>query len=270
MAAAAGADGSIINRMRAATPRGVQEGTAELDRMIAEVAAGKKILGIGAAIGGPLDWQAGVVSPLHQPEWREVPLKRIMQDTWGCPFYVDVDTNVAALGEVTFGEVDGDPLLYITVSTGMGGGLVVNGRIYRGGGGAHPEIAHQSIRWRSSHPERISCECGLPDCLEAMVSGNGIRRVYGRTAEQLSESEWEEVAWNLGQGLRNAAALYAPAVIVLGGGVALGGGDRLIGMAASVMREHLRIVPPPQVYLSSLGYDTALLGAIAAAVYGMS
>ncbi|NIR00589.1 MAG: ROK family protein, partial [Gemmatimonadales bacterium] len=119
MAAAAGADGSIINRMRAATPRGVQEGTAELDRMIAEVAAGKKILGIGAAIGGPLDWQAGVVSPLHQPEWREVPLKRIMQDTWGCPFYVDVDTNVAALGEVTFGEVDGDPLLYITVSTGM-------------------------------------------------------------------------------------------------------------------------------------------------------
>ncbi|NIR00588.1 MAG: ROK family protein, partial [Gemmatimonadales bacterium] len=86
----------------------------------------------------------------------------------------------------------------------------------------------------SSHPERISCECGLPDCLEAMVSGNGIRRVYGRTAEQLSESEWEEVAWNLGQGLRNAAALYAPAVIVLGGGVALGGGDRLIGMAASV------------------------------------
>jgi glucokinase len=151
----------------------------------------------------------------------------------------------------------------------MGGSLILNGRIYRGGGGAHPEVGHQSIPWRCSDPREISCECGLPDCLEAFVSGNGIRRLYGKPAEQLSAAEWEEVAWNLGQGLRNVAAICAPAVIVLGGGVALGGGEPFVAAAARVMRDHLRIVPSPEVRLSSLGYDTALMGALAVATYGL-
>jgi glucokinase len=216
-----------------------------------------------------LDWQTGVVSPLHQPEWRDVPLRAIMEEEWQCPFRVDVDTNVGALGEFCFGRASGDPLLYITLSTGMGGGLIVDGRLYRGWDSGHPEIGHQSVPARCSHPERVGCECGVSDCLEGLVSGNAIRRIYGKPAEDLSEAEWEEVAWNLGQGLRNAAALYAPAVIVLGGGVALGGGEHLIGRAASVMADHLRIVPVPEVKLSSLGYDTALMGAIAIAIWGL-
>jgi predicted NBD/HSP70 family sugar kinase len=262
LAAAADAAGDILRRTRAATPLDLAAGLDLLVELIGEVTAGEEVAAIAAAIGGPLDWREGVVSPLHQPAWRDVPLKSIVEEAWGCPFYVDVDTNVAALGEYEALPERPKGLLYVTLSTGMGGGLIVDGEIYRGKDGAHPELGHQAIPFRCSHPERVVCECGVPDCLEALVSGNGIRRVYGKAAEELDAEEWEEVAYNLGQGLRNLAAIYLPDIIVLGGGVALGGGESLVRQAREVMRQHLRLVPVPEVRLSRLGYDTALIGAI--------
>ncbi len=88
----------------------------------------------------------------------------------------------------------------------------------------------------------------------------------GNRPRKLSPEEWEEVAYNLGQGLRNMTALYAPEVISIGGGVALGGGKQFIEAARKVMEEHLKLVPVPRVGLSQLGYDTALKGAIAMAL----
>ena len=270
LVASADDDGDILERVQKPTPVDLQEGLATLQEMVETVAGGEEITAMGAAIGGPLDWKKGIVSPLHQPEWREVPLKDLMGDRWNCPFAVDVDTNVAALGEYCFGDGQADYLLYLTISTGMGGGFLIDGEIYRGVHGEHPEAAHQSINFRSkkcAHPDRIECECGAPDCLEALVSGNGIRRIYGKTAECLNEAEWEEVAYNLGQGLRNLAALYVPEAIVLGGGVAIGRGEKLVEPAKRVMKYRLNIVPVPQVRLSTLGYDTALMGAIALAIH---
>lgn len=261
MVAAADQVGSMTHRVRAVTPYDLEAGLALIDQMIEEVAAGQSISAIGAAIGGPLDWERGIVSPLHQPTWRDVPLKDLIEQRWQCPFLVDVDTNVAALGEYALGQ-HAARLLYITVSTGMGGGFLVDGEVYRGSSGAHPEVAHQSINMRCRFPERVMCECGAPDCLEALISGNGIQRMYHKPAETLDPQEWDEVAYNLGQGLRNLATIYAPDLIVLGGGVAVGGGTHLIDQASAVMREHLRLVPAPVVQLSKLGYDTALHGAI--------
>ncbi len=269
MVAAADATGKILRRTRAATTASLEDDLGQLNRMIAEMTAGEKILGMGAAIGGPLEWEPGIVSPLHQPAWRKVPLKAIMKERWSCPFYVDVDTNIAALGEYYFGNVSAHRFLYLTLSTGMGGGLLEDGKIVRGANGVHPEVGHQSIPYRCSHPEKIQCECGVPDCLEGMVSGNAIRRIYGRPAEELRPDEWGEVAYNLGQGLRNLAAILAPELIRLGGGVAVGGGKEFIANARQVMSDHLRLVPAPEVQLSSLGYDTALLGAIAVAIHGL-
>jgi glucokinase len=271
LVASAGADGRILARAQEPTPPGVADGLALLERMAERVAGGRKIAAIGAAVGGPLDWQSGVVSPLHQPQWRGVPLAEHMRRRWGCPFRVDVDTNLAALGEYRFGGARASRLLYLTVSTGMGGGFLIDGRIYRGPGpaGVHPEVSHQSVPFRVAHPERVACECGASDCLEALVSGNAIRRIYGKPAEQLTDDEWAEVGYNLGQGMRNFAAILAPELIVLGGGVALGGGEKLLAPARAVLNDRLRIVPIPEVRLSRLGYDTALMGAIAAAIHGI-
>lgn len=270
MVASANDQGVIQDRARMDTTDSLDQDLTNLNQMIKVVSLGKPILGIGAAIGGPLDWENGVVSPLHQPAWREVPLKRIMENRWGCPFFVDVDTNVAALGEYYRTDMSARRFLYITLSTGMGGGFIVDGKIYRGLGGAHPEVGHQSVNFHSTNPAGVMCECGIPDCLEALVSGNGIRRIYGKSAELLTPDEWDEVAYNLGQGLRNLAALYAPDIIRIGGGVAIGGGVPFIEEACGVMHDHLNLVPAPEVSLSQLGYDTALLGAITIARHGLS
>lgn len=270
MAAATDTSGRVLHRLKAPTPIDLNQGLAQLQQMVHEVAADGQIVAIGAAVGGPLDWQTGIVSPLHQPQWHKVPLKAIMEKAFDCPFFVDVDTNVAAMGEYQAAVSPPRSLLYLTVSTGMGGGFVINGRLYRGLGGAHPEIAHQAINGRCQYPERIQCACGLPDCLEALVSGNGIERIYQKPAQELTAAEWEEVAYNLGQGLRNVATIYLPDEIVLGGGVAVGGGERFISQAATVMRHHLKLVPHPQVRLSRLGYDTALMGAAYIARVGLT
>lgn len=269
MVAAADDTGAILRRARASTSTSLEQDLATLNAMIAEVAQGETVAGMGAAIGGPLDWERGIVSPLHQPAWRDVPLKDIMQAGWNCPFFVDVDTNVAALGDYAALSQPSARFVYLTLSTGMGGGFLIDGKIYRGMGGAHPEVGHQSIPYRCANPAGLQCECGVPDCLEALVSGNGIRRIYGKPAEMLTEQEWDEVAYNLGQGLRNIAALYAPDLISIGGGVAVGGGEAFIGQAAQVMRDHLVLVPAPEVTLSRLGYDTALKGAITIAIQGL-
>ena len=266
MVAAADREGNILRRARTATSTALKTDLANINSMIQEVAAGEEIQGMGAAIGGPLDWEKGIVSPLHQPAWRSVPLKAMMEAKWGCPFQVDVDTNVAAIGEYRWAGVSGRHFLYLTLSTGMGGGFLIDGNIYRGEGGAHPEVGHQSIHFHCSNPAAVQCECGVSDCLEALVSGNGIRRIYGKPAETLSREEWDEVAYNLGQGLRNMAVFYAPDVIRIGGAVALGGGEYFIQAAREVMKERLKLVPAPQVALSRLGYDTALRGAVAMAL----
>jgi glucokinase len=269
LVASANEGGEIIQRVRAANTANLDTDLELLNKLIDEVTQGEKISGIGAAIGGPLDWQRGIVSPLHQPSWINVPLKQSMQARWKCPFFVDVDTNVAVLGEFHACGGAASKFLYITISTGMGGGFLIDGKVYRGTNGAHPEIGHQSIAFRCMNPSAVRCECGAPDCLEALVSGNGIRRVYGKPAEELNPEEWEEVAYNLGQGLRNLAALLTPDIIRIGGGVAFGGGEQLIQKASMVMKDHLRIVSPPEVSLSCLGYDTALHGAITIAIHGL-
>ena len=266
MVASADGEGNIRRRVRRDTSTSLEADLANINSMIVEVAAREEILGMGAAIGGPLDWQRGIVSPLHQPAWRNVPLKSMMEAKWNCPFYVDVDTNVAALGEYRWDGLSAERFLYLTLSTGMGGGFLTHGEIYRGQNGAHPEVGHQSIHFRCSNPAAVQCECGVSDCLEALVSGNGIRRIYGKPAEKMNDEEWQEVAYNLGQGLRNMAALYTPDVIRIGGGVAVGGGEPFIAKARAVMQERLKLVPSPRVELSQLEYDTALRGAIALAL----
>ncbi len=262
MVASADQAGNVLRQVRAETSDRLETDLNTLNDMISTVRGGDHIAGMAAAIGGPLDWKSGIVSPLHQPAWRNVPLKQRMQERWHCPFTVDVDTNVAAYGEYHLSRLTAHKLVYLTISTGMGGALIIDGKLDRGIKGAHPEVGHQSIHYRCAYPERMQCECGLPDCLESLISGNGIRRIYQKPAEALLPQEWDEVAFNLGQGLRNIASLYAPDMIRIGGGVAVGGGEPFIHTAEQVMRDHLRLVPPPEVRLSSLGYAAPLLGAL--------
>ena len=267
-AAAVTNTGAFVRRAQAATPLALEAGVELIWRLADDVLAGERPQAVGVSIGGPLDWRNGRVSPLHQPAWRDIPFRDMVAGRFGCLVYLDVDTNIAVAGEYLADPTRPQRLLYLTLSTGMGGGFLVGGRIYRGGDAAHPEVAHQAIPFRCRHPERVVCECGSEGCLEALISGNGIRRIYGVPAEELDPEAWSEVAYNLGQGLRNLTVICAPDVIVLAGSVALGGGAPLLAGALQVLHRNVRIVPIPQVRLSTLGPDSALIGAATVARLG--
>jgi predicted NBD/HSP70 family sugar kinase len=267
LAAAADRDGVVQKTERALTPESLEHGLHLLKSLVRACAGEANILSMGASIGGPLDFRTGVVSPLHQPQWRGVPLKAIMEKEFERPFHVDVDTNVAALGEWTAHRKGPRRLLYLTISTGMGGGLIVDGKIYRGARGEHPEVAHQSVPAKGRF-ESAPCECGARGCLEGLVSGNGLRRLYGKPPEQLTPEEWAQVGTHLGEGLRNLVTIYAPDRISVGGGVALGAGERLLEPARKVAAAALKLVPFPPLELSRLGHETALRGGLVLAMEG--
>ena len=146
--------------------------------------------------------------------------------------------------------------MYLTLSTGMGGGYIENGQIYRG---------HMAaiLKWAPGRaPLPVSGTWPAPAerrCLEALISGNGVVRVYGKRAEELEEDEWQEVGYNLGLGLRNLAN-HLPDVIVLGGGVSVGGGEHLSKPAREVMTARLKLVPPPEGVLQRAGATRPLCG----------
>jgi glucokinase len=257
--AAADRGGRILRRMRAATPAPLDEGLALVRAAIAGMAAGEPVAGVGVAIGGPIEAATGVVSPLHQEAWRAVPLGTYL-DTWtAAPWRIEVDTDAAALAEHRRGGHAGARrLLYVTISTGVGGGMVADGVILRGTGGSHPEFGHQTVPAR----ERVVCPCGAEGCLEALISGRALARRHGRPAAELGDEAVAEAGELLGHALRNAATLLALDIVVLGGGVVVGFGERLLAPARATLARGLRLVPAPRVVPSALGYDTALIGAL--------
>jgi glucokinase len=261
MVAAVASDMQVLRRCKAGTPLDLQAGLDQLDAMILEMAGGEEVLGIGMAIGGPINLAAGTVSPLNQPQWRDVPMRHRMETRYGCPFHYGVDTDVAAVAEYALAGLDVARFLYVTISTGVGGGFLLDGQVYRGLGGIHPEVGHQSVAARVRHPERVRCGCGNPDCLEALVSGSGIERIYGKPAQSLEADEWDEVAFNLSQGLRNLIMVLSPDLIVLGGGVTTGGGQFFLDTTYAYLAKNLTLARMPEIKVSDLGYDTALLGA---------
>ncbi len=132
-----------------------------------------KIAGIGVAAPGPLDNREGVLySPPNLPTWQAVPLRAILRQQFHCPVFVENDANAAALGEYLFGAGQGSrDMIYLTVSTGIGGGVIVNGQILEGVNGTAAELGHITIDWRGER-----CSCGNIGCLEALASGTAIAR----------------------------------------------------------------------------------------------
>ncbi len=253
--------GNLVSRKRFPTPLGFDAGISKLISTIHELCDGITPKAIGVAIGGPIDWLNGIVSPLHQPQWRNIPLKSMFEAKFGCPCFIDVDTNVGAIGEYKNLFPKPERMAYLTVSTGLGGALIHQGKIDRGFSGHHPEVGHMSIPPSKRIQNNVKCACGSENCVEAFVSGNGIRKLYGISPTALSDHHWSEVGWHLGEGLRNIAVAYAPEIIVVGGGLANGAGEKLLSPARQRLSALLKILPIPKIVLSTLGTDSVIVGA---------
>ncbi len=229
--------------------------------MIEEVGLGRPVRSIGCSLPGPLDRLAGTCSGLNMQGWDQVPIGPTLSQYFNCPVAIEVDTDAAVLAEYSKRKDSCTHLFYMTISTGIGGGMMLHGSLYRGANQAHPEAGHTCISYKlPGNPNSVPCSCGASNCLEAISSGSAIQKHFAKPASELNADEWLMVAYNIGQGLRNVAVLYAPEVIVLGGGVTMGGGESLRAEAERIMRSQLGIVPAPKVELSRLGYLTALHG----------
>lgn len=245
------------------------------------IPAGRAPTATGVSFGGPVDYVKGIVRLSHHvPGWEAVPLRDIVAREFDAPAAVDNDANVAALGEHRYGAGQGaDDLLYITVSTGVGGGWILAGRPWRGHEGMAGEIGHTVV-----DPAGPLCLCGKRGCVERLASGpymaQGLAERRGVAPDSLSGRDVAEAAaagdevaqvvllrgaWALGVGIGNAANLINPQRFILGGGVTKSGEQwwaevRRAARETALPEVRFDIVP------AALGDDAPLWGAAALAL----
>jgi glucokinase len=172
---------------------------------------------IGICAPGPLNPKTGVIlNPPNLPGWINIPLAAMIQAKYSVPCVVENDANAAGLAETLFGAARGcASVLYVTLSTGIGAGLIFNGKIYHGKNGFAGEGGHVSIDYRSA----ITCNCGTPGCIEALASGTALA-VRGLNPAALNDNQLDEMATMLGAWLGSLVSLLDPDIIVVGGGMA--------------------------------------------------
>ncbi len=214
----------------------------DIDTMIQmghKLAQDHEVAAVGVSFGGPVDFDAGVVHLSHHvPGWENKPLQMMLADAFNVPIRIDNDANAAAFGEWRFGAGRGlDHLLYITVSTGVGGGWVLGKRPFRGHAGLAGEIGHTVV-----DPNGPVCLCGKRGCVERFASGPymaqdlatilGLKKgaISGKDVAKMAAERNDKAqeilmrgAWALGVGIGNAANLLNPQRVILGGGVTKSG-----------------------------------------------
>jgi len=217
--------------------------------------------GCGIGFGGPVNYAAQrVVLSTHVGGWRDFDLCGFVSDLAGAPVVMDNDANVGAIGEAEFGAGKGfSPLFYMTLSTGIGGGIWSDGEIWRGADSYAGEIGHLTIR-----PDGPDCLCGARGCFERLCCGLWLARDYGRSAKELMQDEAFVRGYvvDLALGLKAAVMLLNPSRIVIGGGIAKAG-ERLFGPLRAELRRQMTSWSGARIDVvpASLGDDSVLYGA---------
>jgi glucokinase len=276
-AAIAEADGSLGRRHRVATdaasgPAAVVAQIAAAVRAVAPEGDGSAPVSLVAvAVPGPVDPYAGVVEGTpNLTGWAKVPLRRLLEVELRCRCVIDHDATVAALAEQRRGAGRGFAnFAYITVSTGIGAGLILNNQLYRGGSGRAGEFGHMVVR-----PDGPLCGCGNRGCLEAVASGTAIARDSGRgTAEEVARAaeDGDPRAMSVMAGAARALGLGVGALInlldldciALGGGVLRSGNSFWEQMVAAVAEGSFASIRADcRILRAELGEEQGLLGAV--------
>jgi glucokinase len=261
-----GEDGRLSWRASVPTPSGNDPELlwSTLARLI-EPAPRLDAVACGVGSGGPM--RNGGVSPLNIPAWRDFPLCRRLEEITGLPTFVDNDAKALALGEGWRGAAVGvADYLAMVVSTGIGGGVVLDGRLLDGIDGNAGHIGHVIVV-----PGGRACACGSLGCLEAEASGTAIAAITGRAASDAAPEMVDRCGRLVGQAVASVANLLALRLIVVAGSVALGYGgaffraaqDELDRLARLPFSVGARIIP------AGLGADGPLVGAAAVGRRGL-
>lgn len=301
-AALADREGHVIAEAETATNshEGPSAVLARITRLVAELVkkTGASLQAVGMGVPGLVDVARGITRflPNLPTQWRDVPVAAQLQATLGCPVHLLNDVRTATLGELTFGhgrDANAElTMAFFSIGTGIGGGVVVDGRLRLGPLGAAGELGHQTIL-----ADGPPCGCGNRGCLEALASGpaiasEGIRlmrmglapRLFDLVAgdagrvtphemlvsgDESTRQAIDRAAGYLGIAVANVVTILHPELIVLGGGVAELG-DALLDPVRATVRKRVGMFPTEGVRIekSRLGDRAGILGAIALAVRG--
>ena len=215
----------------------------------------------GVGCGGPMEPGGEFVSPLNIHGWRRFPLRRRLADLVGLPVVVDNDAKALALGEGWLGAARGvDNYVAMVVSTGVGGGIVVDGRLLDGARGNAGHIGHVVVE-----PEGRPCTCGGRGCLEAEASGLSIEATTGRPAPEASDAVRRRTGTLVGRAVASVANLLDVELAVVAGSVALGFGAVFFDAAQQEieLRSRLEFSRSARIIPAGLGADGPLVGAAA-------
>jgi glucokinase len=278
-------EGRVRSRLESPTSAdlGYARALERVARMVEAVSAnaGQRLSGIGIGSTGPVDPLTGEFGDVNFfPAWKgENPVKDL-QRIFEVSAAMENDADAAALGEAGWGAgKDRSKLIYVTVGTGIGVGVILDGKVYRGAGRAHPEIGHLLL-----DPSGPPCACGFRGCWESLAAGPGMvawleknapagyPHREGLTARRICElarakDEWaqravEHESTYLGYGLANLVTVFVPEVIVLGGGL-MKSADLFLDGVRDIIAKSCGLVPheKTELALASLGENANLIGA---------
>jgi glucokinase len=274
-------NGSVVTRTE--IPVEVDRGPANARRRILKILrkqveeTGAELLGIGIACTGPIDPMAGKLGGVNTlPGWQGWNPVQELGDAFGVAAAMENDADAAALGEARWGAGKGKrSLISITVGTGIGAGIILNGDVYRGANHAHPEIGHHIVE-----PSGPLCTCGASGCWESLAAGPAFEQWYAkqnpgkehlsgkeicslaRAGDAQAQQAVEHLAKYLGIGLSNVVLMFLPEVIALSGSV-MQSADLLLEPIRAMVRANCRMVPVDhcEILVSSLGANAGLIGA---------
>ncbi len=254
----------------------------QIQTTLAELIPATKPSAIGVGFGGPVDWKTGEIRRSHQIEgWAEFKLRDWLRSLSGLPVCVDNDANTATFGEALHGAGVGlNPVFYVTLGSGVGGGLVVNGRIYHGAPPGEAEIGHVRLDREGTILESRCSGWAVdakirelktidPTSVLAKLAGHSSGGEARHLAEALRQGDraakriLTETAEDLAFGLSHVVHLFHPEVLILGGGLSLLG-EPLRAAVENALRAFTMAVfaPGPQIRLAALGEDAVPVGAL--------
>lgn len=283
--------GRILERRRfaVAPDRGGEGIRAQIAGALPDLMTAHRPAGIGVGFGGPVDWRTGLICCSHQVAgWHDFALGEWLRQVSRLPVHVDNDANVAALGEALHGVGRGrDPVFWINMGSGVGGGLVVAGEVYHGRAPGECEIGHVRLDksgvtveqrcagWAVDRRIREGVTHSPESPLGRRVGekpGGEARHLAAALAEgdPLAQAILSELADNLGFALSHVVQLIHPEMVVMGGGLSLMGEPLRAAVAEALSRYVMdSFQPGPVVSLAGLGEDSVPVGALALAAARM-
>jgi glucokinase len=258
-AAVVSRDGTITGRRRLEVSEHAGDLFDALVSLVREVSDGSDVQVTGVGCAGPMTRDGETVSPLNIPAWREFPLRQSLRDAMGVDVYVDGDARALALAEGVYGGArDTSSYLSMVVSTGVGGGFVLNGHLLDGDTGNAGHVGHLNVVRNGA-----LCSCGAYGCLEAEASGRAIEERTGRTAEEADQATRLRTAELVGRAVGTLSSVLDFRHCFVAGSVALGYGDEFFTEANKAARTVAMMSYSHDVDIrrSLLGADGPLLGA---------